>query len=549
MLYPQVFHPSKRRHVDHSFIHLSPLRVAISYGLELSATLFIQALERDLQRILGPDQLLLTLLEALENGQLGVADALLDAGVDPAPPGELPLTIRDRTFIYSDECPRTALDKSIFYGHNDVAALLMRRGAGGPITATTMKFAVAVENLEILSQCLCTAKSSRKRMSRANEILHIAATQGKTKAIKFSLEQEALIESEDNERGFTALASAVFFGQRDAVSVLLDAGADVTAEIVDFSADDESVQSLLQAAATSQQIFNNRLGLVNGFALGSSSGHIYDNSTAQLEKRLTGWLSMNPKPLELLDNAEFMTAIREDSAHGEIISLLLDHGADPTVQTDTGECLLHLAVLSEPRMNALLQHVVSYPGQGLDVNARDQKGRTPLHHAAAACNSAVMELLIEHGADATATDDLAVTTLHFAVFNRKCIEVARKYGGIVQKRHEFLGTPLQFARSLDHTDMHAIDALESYQKERIREGSLQAEPLHVSQAVPDASSKTYVDTENWMMSKMDEYSVLCKTNIKMYLDGSQQQGALDWYAGQGAEAKQRKRQWHLVHDA
>ncbi|KAL8693886.1 MAG: hypothetical protein Q9224_003669 [Gallowayella concinna] len=552
MVHPQVFHPSKRRHVNYTFQDLHPLRVAVSYGLEATARVLISCslASADRLRLMGiQDHLLLALLEALENGQLSIADDLLRAGVDPAPPGELPLTTLDQTFIYTWERPKTALDKSVFYGHNEAAALLLRRKTGGSMTAKTMEFAIVVENLDVLDQYLSRAKDRTRRLGRTNKILHFATRHGKLKAVKFSLEQGASIESEDSERGLTSLGLAVIFGQDAVVRFLLDAGSDITAEISDITGECETNQSLLQAAATSQLLFKRRLELVSGFALGSSSADIYDSTTAQLEKRLNGWLTLNPRPLELLDNPDFMTAMREDSGHGKIISMLLDHGADATVLGDSGESILHLAVLSEPRMNAVLQNIRSHPNLGLDVNARDRNGRTPLHYAAAACSANVMELLIEHGADVAATDSLAVTTLHFAVFNRKCIEVAQKYGCRVDKTHAFLGTPLDFARCFTDPDRRVVEALENSLIDATRQGSLQGEPVHSNKHAPDTNSKVYRDIYWWMMRKSCEHEVLCRWTIRTSVKGSQQQGYLKMRADEKGAAERRKREWNLVLDA
>ncbi|KAL9036460.1 MAG: hypothetical protein Q9180_004289 [Flavoplaca navasiana] len=552
MLHAQVFHASQRRHVDSSFGHLDPLRVAISYRLEFTAVMFMSQISlfpEEFQLMQGGDQLLIALLEALESGQLGIANALLDAGVDLTPRDKLPLTILDRTFIYPDERPKTALDKSVFYGHGEAAALLLKRKIGGHTTARTMKFAVTVGNQDILSHYLSTAKSRAKRVRRASEILHFASQQGNLDIAKFSLEQGALIESEDSERGLTALALAVFFGQCNVVGLLLDAGSETAVGIPDLTGESENVQSLLQAAVTSQQVFKTRLELVNEFALSHSSADLHAGSVAQLKKRLTGWLTMDPRPLELLDNPDFMTAMREDSGHEKIISMLLDHGADHTIRGDMGETLLHLAVFSEPRVNALLQYARSHPDLGMDVDARDQHGRTPLHYAAAVCNSTVMEHLIGHGADVAATDDFAVTTLHYAVFSHKCIQVAQKYGCRVEKTHAVLGNPLQFARSLNNPNVHAVEVLEASVKVLVRQGSLQGQAMHGYQQVPDPGSEVYQKIKSWMVSNLNEAEVLSRRYIKMNLRDSQQQGYLDMLAAQTTQAKGKKREWHLIPEA
>jgi ankyrin repeat protein len=50
----------------------------------------------------------------------------------------------------------------------------------------------------------------------------------------------------------------------------------------------------------------------------------------------------------------------------------------------------------------------------VNVNARDEIGKTPLHVAAAVGNKGAVELLLAKGADANAKDQLGKTPLHWA---------------------------------------------------------------------------------------------------------------------------------------
>jgi len=104
--------------------------------------------------------------------------------------------------------------------------------------------------------------------------------------------------------------------------------------------------------------------------------------------------------------------------HWKVCDFLLSHGANPNAaQADTGETPLHsaLAKAGRPHYLYVLKLLVDH---GANVNARTKpgvetgafmrdvrtKGETPLHRAAAYGDEAMIELLLEHGADREARD-------------------------------------------------------------------------------------------------------------------------------------------------
>jgi len=61
-----------------------------------------------------------------------------------------------------------------------------------------------------------------------------------------------------------------------------------------------------------------------------------------------------------------------------------------------------------------IQSVRRLLDQGADVNARDELGQTPLHHAACSGHKDVAELLIRRGAVVTARDSVGRTPLYIS---------------------------------------------------------------------------------------------------------------------------------------
>ena len=95
------------------------------------------------------------------------------------------------------------------------------------------------------------------------------------------------------------------------------------------------------------------------------------------------------------------TPLHHAAVHGRplVVTLLMDAGA--TVRRDRfGWTPLHCAAAAEGRPWAIIPFVTS----GADVNARTDRGQTPLHFAAMHGTTASVQLLLGAGADREALD-------------------------------------------------------------------------------------------------------------------------------------------------
>ena len=536
----------------------------------------------------GPPHMTLALLEAVEMGLLRVVQDLHGfVGVVPPPTEKSPATILDRKYLYQDWRPKTALEKALFYGYDTVARLLIEHAANQEVPAepfssspvntkdenldqaasdTTesdeadetsyddsdpwkvIKYAVAPDNVEVLKAYMLQYPQPEDRIKELNHLLHYAAENGKLNAIRFCLTNGAFIESESYEFGCTSLAIAVSYGQSDAVSRLIEAGADMSVEVGPMEdVEDETTRTLLQEAVTSQKIFEHRRDfLFDSFLLHFSSDVIKDDDIARLDWHLRGRLAAHSRPSELIRDPDFLKLFRQDAAHEKIIHTLLDHGADISVLGANGETLLHSSVISRSRVTALLEHQGPSSDSSLDIDGRDKDGRTPLHYAAAACNHDLMQLLIEKGADIFASDNLGVTLLYFAVLSSRCVEVAVREGCNIHETHKQLGTPLQFAKSTESSSLRTIEMLGGNSEAAGETKAPQTQSSDDNMVLLDTESTAYRETVYWLEKMQDKHNILCSTRIKYWLDNSNQQGLVLELEKEASEMKKKEHAWVLV---
>jgi len=128
--------------------------------------------------------------------------------------------------------------------------------------------------------------------------------------------------------------------------------------------------------------------------------------------------------------------------HVDVARILIEHGADATAQSKDGTTPLHRA--SQWGRVDVAQLLIEH---GADSTAQSKDGTTPLHGASLRGDVDVARLLIEHGADATAQDEGGATPLHGAS-QRGDVDVARlliEHGADVTAQDKDRATPLHRA--------------------------------------------------------------------------------------------------------
>jgi palmitoyltransferase ZDHHC13/17 len=131
------------------------------------------------------------------------------------------------------------------------------------------------------------------------------------------------------------------------------------------------------------------------------------------------------------------------------VTLLLNHGADPTVRDGQGFNALHLAVHS---MNSMLVLLLIYTS--IDIDTPDSLHHTPLMWAAYQGDQATADILLRHGASISKIDNTQFTALHWAIVkgNKVCIRKVLEAGADAKAKEENGKTPDDMAKELNKLD-------------------------------------------------------------------------------------------------
>lgn len=512
----------------HSSRH-TPIHVAVSFALE-------DVLEALLRDVLGLDlnardkKGKTALHWAAESGLAVCARLLLAAGAD---------------IKAQDSKNYTALYKASAFGHASIVEMILKHDKTAKLETREIMCAIRSNQKLVVETYIRAAPNPT---DRANLTLMRSSALGKPDIIELAISLGASANVED-KKGRTPLLVAVDNGCSTAAQALITAGASTTVL-------DESGRNLLQVAVSSQNIFRERLENIRDYDYSLAETvdagvyqlpvHIADDPRQTFLKRLYHWIEIAPDPLmDLIKDPDFIAAINEDHEHPEIIRLLLDHGADLKVKTSEGETVLHLAIGSAPRVKVLLER----GARVLDVDARDNRGRSALHHAAAAGNHAAMEILLANQADVTLRDFNWASTLHFAVPHPACVRLAIQNGSSTRAVDSQKRTALHYHVLLEELDPNVFDQLHEAGVNLHAVDSQGMTAIHYHHS-PSIGLRGFEETLNWINAQWNERYVLGEINICFYLRESNAQAARDQlrFSANMNKASEKSKKWWIVPD-
>ena len=154
----------------------------------------------------------------------------------------------------------------------------------------------------------------------------------------------------------------------------------------------------------------------------------------------------------LLAATAFADPIHDAAWDGDLagVQAELDKGVNVNAENSVGQTPLHIAAGEDHKEIAELLIV-----NGVDVNAKDDFGQIPLHEAAWEGHTEIVELLIANGADVNVSNPGDPTPLHYAaIWGHKEIVELLIAGGVDVNAKDSVGqTPLHFAAGGDHKEI------------------------------------------------------------------------------------------------
>ena len=146
--------------------------------------------------------------------------------------------------------------------------------------------------------------------------------------------------------------------------------------------------------------------------------------------------------------------VAASAGHPDILSLLLEHGADIDARTRGGD-----TPLIEASTNGKVEAVQFLLDHGADINAQDSDGFTSLFSAVNHGNLELIRMLLERGARPNVPHkSTGWTPLHRAVYDKKtqAVRLLLDHGADVNARDKSGQTPSQLASIFDYHEFREV---------------------------------------------------------------------------------------------
>lgn len=250
------------------------------------------------------------------------------------------------------------------------------------------------------------AQGAQSQLPEESSALDLAIVHGHLDLVKLFVEHGADV-NRINMNGQTPLIQALMMGNREAVDLLLNLGADVNGK--------------------------DRWG-----ATGLHWGHWGGKGGVAMQMALSELLMAHGANINALDPAgrtPLFWLLDSDRYAGDIVQFFVKSGADPLVRDAKTLLPIHVAA-ANASVDALREILNISRGLGLSVDVHDGAGQTPLHHAAKADHRDNLICLMNEGAMIHALDASGKTPMDAARDSRsfEAIELIKAWGNAQQAK-------------------------------------------------------------------------------------------------------------------
>jgi ankyrin repeat protein len=278
----------------------------------------------------------------------------------------------------TDSNGRTPLHYACLFGKNDVAQLLIKKGADidprDENQTTPLHIVAATGNLELVKILLDNgSKSINKGASWGSTPLHLACERGHPEVVSYLIDRGGDIESRNEFKRTPLIVTARQRGNLEIIKILVDKGADINAR------DKYNDTALTMAAGRGYKDVVNFL--------------VEKKSVIPGDKKLTSLLSAAEKNLNTL------------------YQYLIKDGLDLEKLEDKQQSLI-----SSAASGGSVEILKSLVKKGFDPDFKDKDGWTPLHYAASQGKLEMIEYLIKIGVDKNHRNLKGETAYNLAVF-------------------------------------------------------------------------------------------------------------------------------------
>jgi ankyrin repeat protein len=387
---------------------------------------------------------------AVRNEDMAMVDALLKAGANPNASnrdGATPmyLAAESGNVAMIDRLLKAGVDpNATFLNHKETALMVASRSGNPAAVKLLIEHGADVNARESLRQTTAIMWASEQNHAEVVKLLaeHGADVNAVSKINVYEKQYglNAKVKDTGNTGGMTSLVLASRENAREAVTALLDAKADINKQTADGTTPlivavqngHYQLATYLVERGANPNIQNSKgwnalyLAVKNrnietGTIPVPNANEAFPFIKLLLEKGANPNLRLSANTE--IRNGQRATWMNEDGATPflrasmcgdiEVMNLLLEHGADPKINTKDGTTPL-MAVAgvgytdgfihdrSEEETMAALKLLVEKVG--VDINAQNQAGLTALHGAAHKAALYEIQYLVDHGADLTIKD-------------------------------------------------------------------------------------------------------------------------------------------------